>query len=322
MSLPIISVMTTSLYCGPFDPWIPNIQNSPWDITFHGWGENRNNLVEGNLCEGKLAVDDEHESNGTNNTFYRNICKTQIEVEKIGDCQSGNDGQRFILNKVWKRGLTDRWKVKADNHTIKGNSKCNSSGGSCNTGSFGVGYCGFFPFGNQNTNTPLSGGQRGGQTAYLLAVPSYMTSLPVFASSNSNAASSRESVEETGCFSCKRVISDVPVDTIGKRATDDVELELTSTQAVEKTSREAHHFNVFPNPFTDEANLALNLVRTDHVRATLRDMQGKVVEVLMDGKKEEGRYVVSVKRQNLPSGMYFVHITYRGGQHTLKVMIH
>jgi len=294
-----------------------------WDFTIHGHGKNHSNLIEGNLSQHKMAIDDEHGENGPNNTFYRNISKTQIEVEKINGC-SGNSGQRFVLNKVFKRFGFDRWKIKADNHVIRGNSKCNSSGGSCDT-SFSAGYCGLWPFGNNNYSSPLSSGQ--GQTCYLTSVPSFMSSLPVFNGTNNNAASSRYGVESNSgnCYSCRvPLCAAIPgpheYELNDFKSTEQPDVKNNKEEIVVKEDIEVFESRIYPNPFTEKSTLEIETTIEGILNMSIYSANG----MFISNKNihiERGNNKVTLSRDKMNIGVYFINLKINDKTKTIKFII-
>ena len=233
-------------------------QDYPWNITFHGRGKNANNLVESNYCEDRMAVDDVHGSNGPNNTFYRNLSKTQIEVEKGTSCN--NEQQRFILNTVYKRGTRDRYNIKGDDHIVRGNRKCDSNGGNCNSGSYNVGNkCGVWPFSGSNQNTSLSSGA--GQSCYLIYKPSFLNNLPL--SPEFIPAKNYNTAPSIGCYTCTNVIlpESATIDTEDEEPTLPTnKVEATKVEQIAKvTPQNTTNLDVlvFPNPTSGKVTIQI-----------------------------------------------------------------
>ncbi len=280
--------------------------NHPYNITLHGVGKNYANLVEGNLCEDKISVDDDHGANGMNNTFYRNISKTQIEVQKIDGC-TGNSGQRFVLNKVFRRLGHDRWQIKAKNHVIRGNSKCNSSGNNCDT-SFSAGYCGVWPFGTNNYSNSLNSGQ--GQTCYLTSVPSFMSSLPVFNGTNNNSASNRSGVasNNVNCYSCR-----IP-HCIGIINSD------TSKEKAMNNDSPFFKSKIYPNPFTISSTLEINTSSKGILNMSIYSVEGRLIKN-KNVNISKGNNKITLSRNNMNVGVYFINLRMKDKIETIKFII-
>ena len=291
-------------------------QTNSWDITFHGAGENHSNLVEGNLCEDRIAVDNEDGANGSNNTFYRNLSKTQIEVQKVGLNCNGNSGQRFIHNSVWKKGIIDRYQIKADDHLIMGNSKCNSTGGGCNTGTFSAGTCGF----SSNDNTLIPSTVNAGLSAYLTDIPFFLDNfpLPAFSISSGNEALVRTTIDNvTGCFCSNERTASPNQESYPTPAPKPVgaRTPVIASSILEPT------FNLYPNPFTQQSTLELELPATQEVSISLINLNGQKVRLEYKGNLEAGTHKLSIDAEGLPKGIYFLHIQHAQGNKVLRVSI-
>ncbi len=64
----------------------------------------------------------------------------------------------------------------------------------------------------------------------------------------------------------------------------------------------------YPNPFNPTTTLAYELATSDAVRLELRDMLGRLVEVLVDEEKPAGTHKVLIQASELPSGIYAVRM--------------
>jgi hypothetical protein len=70
--------------------------------------------------------------------------------------------------------------------------------------------------------------------------------------------------------------------------------------------------NIFPNPFADELNVAIN--STSEYEWVLRDISGKVVESGMD------EYSWKINTSTLPNGMYILNVFNDAEQLIYKIM--
>ena len=299
----------------------------PWNITFHGGGANRKNLVEGNVCVDKIGVDRVKGTNGSKNVFYRNLSKTQIEVERGGSCL--NTGQIHLGNIVYKRALIDRYKINGNNHLAKANSKCNSSGGSCNTGSFDVGNkCGLIILSGNTRNTPLSGGERLGQSCYLTAVPSFLTSLPVTNPDNVIPAKYYTGAPALGCYTCanvilRKVIINGPGDDKDPKEPGEGAMKKLDAENKASTTKLDNLENVtvvaFPNPTADQVTIRIeNASVSSNVVFQLFDVSGKLIttsKVLLKDKNSFD-YDLSAIR----AGIYIGSIIDNGKTYSVKIM--
>lgn len=64
----------------------------------------------------------------------------------------------------------------------------------------------------------------------------------------------------------------------------------------------------FPNPFNPATAIGYQLPESCHVRLRVLDLQGRVVDVLVDEYQSPGYYRVSWQPDNLPSGLFFYQL--------------
>ncbi len=67
---------------------------------------------------------------------------------------------------------------------------------------------------------------------------------------------------------------------------------------------ETAQLKVFPNPFTYDLTLQFALPKTENVTIGLYDMQGRLVQNILDTQQSEGVHTIYVNGRNLPAGMY------------------
>ncbi len=60
-----------------------------------------------------------------------------------------------------------------------------------------------------------------------------------------------------------------------------------------------------PNPFNPVTRISYNVPSMRHVRIAIYDVEGRLVENLVNEVKAPGEYVVEWDAGNLPSGVYF-----------------
>lgn len=68
-----------------------------------------------------------------------------------------------------------------------------------------------------------------------------------------------------------------------------------------------HHS--FPNPFNESTTIRFNLLKPQHVRATVHDLTGQEVAVLTDMLLKAGDYSLAFDGRNLSAGLYYYRIT-------------
>ena len=67
-------------------------------------------------------------------------------------------------------------------------------------------------------------------------------------------------------------------------------------------------FQNYPNPFNPTTTIRYQLPQAAHVIVAIYDLQGRLVETLVNGEKAAGRYSVQWHAANMPSGVYFYRI--------------
>jgi PKD repeat protein len=81
-------------------------------------------------------------------------------------------------------------------------------------------------------------------------------------------------------------------------------------------------FDVYPNPFRNQATIAYNLVKGGNVEVKLFDMTGKEIAVLANAAQNEGSYELSFSaaQYNLAAGTYFVRLSLNGEVQTKQIV--
>jgi glucuronoarabinoxylan endo-1,4-beta-xylanase len=67
----------------------------------------------------------------------------------------------------------------------------------------------------------------------------------------------------------------------------------------------AFHFNLYPNPFTEQTTLHFSLKREQEMWITLMDSQGRVIRKEALGYRNAGSQRLVLERRDLPDGIYF-----------------
>lgn len=103
-----------------------------------------------------------------------------------------------------------------------------------------------------------------------------------------------------------------PVHFAGPTGLDESGIELP-----QKTEISQNH----PNPFNASTAIEYSLAGPSYVNLTIYDVQGRVVEKLVDGYETAGAHKVIWQADNIPSGMYFYKIQTADYARTLKMML-
>ncbi|MFK7847595.1 MAG: FG-GAP-like repeat-containing protein [Rhodothermales bacterium] len=80
-----------------------------------------------------------------------------------------------------------------------------------------------------------------------------------------------------------------------------------SSEGPEETTRHFTLGQVYPNPFTSNANIALSVAQTQHVRIVVYDVQGRLIEVLHNGLlAQQQTHTIAFQSVSLPAGLYIM----------------
>ena len=77
----------------------------------------------------------------------------------------------------------------------------------------------------------------------------------------------------------------------------------------------------YPNPFNPTTTIPFTVLETSQVQLSVYDMQGRIVDVLVDGTVQAGAHSATFDAEGLPSGMYFYTIQSNGEKLTRKMML-
>lgn len=80
-------------------------------------------------------------------------------------------------------------------------------------------------------------------------------------------------------------------------------------------------YPAFPNPFNQYTSIRFLLPEPGPVRLKVYDMQGKEVDVLMDGNCPRGEHTVRWETHGLPGGTYFIRFSFKNSDETQKVLL-
>jgi hypothetical protein len=79
--------------------------------------------------------------------------------------------------------------------------------------------------------------------------------------------------------------------------------------------------NVFPNPFSDNTTVAINLTQTSPVTVTMYNVLGESVYTNSLGQMSAGKHSLNLDSQKLSAGVYYITVTVADGTITKKVVI-
>jgi len=77
--------------------------------------------------------------------------------------------------------------------------------------------------------------------------------------------------------------------------------------------------SVYPNPFTTDATITVELDRPQHARITVYDVLGRLVEVVHDGPVQAGEQPFTLSGASLPAGTYLVRLQGENFLYTQRV---
>lgn len=96
-----------------------------------------------------------------------------------------------------------------------------------------------------------------------------------------------------------------------------VNIKQVSSVILEKYSL----YQNYPNPFNPETQIKFDLPTTSNVKLQVYDILGKVVDVLVNEKLNQGKYQVNFNAKNLSSGIYFYQIITQDYQAYKKMLL-
>ena len=88
-----------------------------------------------------------------------------------------------------------------------------------------------------------------------------------------------------------------------------------------EVSNQPFMFNVYPNPFTDEANIVFNLDKPEAVSLRVTNLLGQTVSVYQPGNLASGEHSITLYGKYLSPGIYLVTLSDNNGSSTKKLML-
>ena len=86
-------------------------------------------------------------------------------------------------------------------------------------------------------------------------------------------------------------------------------------------SNQPFMFNVYPNRFTDEANIVFNLDRPEAITMRVTNLLGQSISVYQPGTLATGEHTITLSGNYLSPGLYLVTLSDTNGSSTKKVML-
>ncbi len=102
---------------------------------------------------------------------------------------------------------------------------------------------------------------------------------------------------------------------IGERVPDAV------SETVVRVPRGFELIGPYPNPFNPETNLIVDLPNRVPLRVDLYNVQGRLVQNIRSGIASAGRQLITIRGNELPSGVYFVQVVAGSSRETRKLLL-
>ena len=97
---------------------------------------------------------------------------------------------------------------------------------------------------------------------------------------------------------------------------------VNSFQEIDVSLPSLFSFNdAFPNPFNPVTRLEFSLSKPGHFKASVYDMRGSLVDIILDKSIPEGNHVLEWNANQLPSGIYFIKAEYANKVISKKVTL-
>ena len=77
----------------------------------------------------------------------------------------------------------------------------------------------------------------------------------------------------------------------------------------------------YPNPFNPETTIEYSIPTSTHVELIVYNFVGEKIIELENRFQQFGRYKVNFKADNLPSGIYFVHLKTKDYKESIKIVL-
>ena len=80
-------------------------------------------------------------------------------------------------------------------------------------------------------------------------------------------------------------------------------------------------FQNYPNPFNPTTTIQYEMPQNGNINVSIYNIKGELVEELLDGYKNTGKYSIKWNPKNISSGQYFYQISVDGFVQTKKMML-
>jgi hypothetical protein len=80
-------------------------------------------------------------------------------------------------------------------------------------------------------------------------------------------------------------------------------------------------FQNYPNPLISETTLSYHIAATELVSLEIYNIRGQKIKTLVHGFQNEGRYAITWKTENVPSGLYFCRLKAGDYSDTKKILL-
>ncbi|MBT3932827.1 MAG: T9SS type A sorting domain-containing protein, partial [Bacteroidetes bacterium] len=81
-------------------------------------------------------------------------------------------------------------------------------------------------------------------------------------------------------------------------------------------------FKAYPNPFSSATNISYQLLNNSQVKVQIFDLNGKLIQTLVDENKKAGNYIEFFNGNEFPEGIYIYRIETDLGSQTGKLILH
>jgi len=79
--------------------------------------------------------------------------------------------------------------------------------------------------------------------------------------------------------------------------------------------------NIYPNPFNPTTNIIYELPKNNTIKIVVYDLNGQIVQHLVNEFQTAGIHTVTWKATGYPSGLYFIHMQSGSIYLTKKVLL-